>query len=119
MLIAPGRCSSSYSSAGNTSTSCASWATSCCTRARSIPRTVISARDYTRVVSTALSEAPFRLPETADRSDLVAKYFHTLADSTRLRILQLLRDQGRLSVGEIAERLAVSQPGVSNHLACL
>ncbi len=49
----------------------------------------------------------------------MAKYFRTLADPTRLRILQLLRDEGELSVGEIAERLAVSQPGVSNHLACL
>ena len=70
-------------------------------------------------VGQALSEAPFRLPARPDRSDLVAKYFRTLADSTRLRILQLLRDEGPLSVGEIAERLAVSQPGVSNHLACL
>jgi DNA-binding transcriptional ArsR family regulator len=66
-----------------------------------------------------LSEAPFQLPETPDRSDLVAKYFRTLADPTRLHILQVLRDEGELSVGEIAERLSVSQPGVSNHLACL
>lgn len=70
-------------------------------------------------MSTALSEAPFQLPEAPDRSDLVAKYFRTLADPTRLRIVQLLRDEGALSVGEIAERLVVSQPGVSNHLACL
>jgi ArsR family transcriptional regulator len=66
-----------------------------------------------------LSEAPFQLPDTPNRSDLIAKYFRTLADPTRLRILQLLRDEGELSVGEIAERLEVTQPGVSNHLACL
>jgi DNA-binding transcriptional ArsR family regulator len=71
------------------------------------------------VVGPAPSEAPFRLPDTPDRSDLVAKYFRTLSDPTRLRILRMLREQGELSVGEIAERLAVSQPGVSNHLACL
>ena len=49
----------------------------------------------------------------------MAKYFRTLADPTRLRILQLLRAEGELSVGEIAERVGISQPGVSNHLACL
>ena len=88
---------------------------------RSASRAVafISADDYTRAVSTALSKAPFQLPDTPNRSDLVAKYFRTLADPTRLRILQLLRDKGELSVGQIAERLGVTQPGVSNHLACL
>ena len=68
---------------------------------------------------SALSAAPFRFPARPDRGDLIAKYFRTLADPTRLRILQLLRDEGELSVGEIAERLGVTQPGVSNHLACL
>ncbi len=70
-------------------------------------------------MSAVLSEAPFRFPHKPDRCDLVAKYFRTLADPTRLRILQLLSDEGELSVGEIAERLAVTQPGISNHLACL
>ena len=70
-------------------------------------------------MSSVLSQAPFQLPASPERSDLVAKYFQTLADPTRLRILQLLRTEGELSVGEIAERIGVSQPGVSNHLACL
>lgn len=70
-------------------------------------------------MSTVLREAPFQFPDLPDRSDLVAKYFRSLADPTRLRILQLLRDEGELSVGELAERLGVSQPGISNHLACL
>lgn len=70
-------------------------------------------------MSSVLREAPFQLPTAPERSDLVAKYFRTLADPTRLRILQLLRAEGELSVGEIAERIGVSQPGVSNHLACL
>ncbi len=64
-------------------------------------------------------EAPFRLPEAPARSDLVAKYFRGLGDPTRLRILELLRDEGELSVGELVERLGQPQPKVSNHLACL
>jgi len=62
---------------------------------------------------------PFRLPETPARSDLLAKYFRGLGDPTRLRILALLRSEGELSVGELVGRLGLSQPLVSNHLACL
>jgi len=51
--------------------------------------------------------------------DLVAKYFRGLGDPIRLRILELLRSEGELSVGELVERLALAQPQVSNHLACL
>jgi DNA-binding transcriptional ArsR family regulator len=50
---------------------------------------------------------------------LVAKYFRGLGDPIRLRILELLRDEGELSVGELVERLRLAQPKVSNHLACL
>ena len=64
-------------------------------------------------------EAPFRLPEAPARSDLVAKYFRGLGDQTRVKILELLRDEGELSVGELVERLGQPQPKVSNHLACL
>lgn len=78
----------------------------------------ISADAYTRGM-TILQEAPFRLPVAPAPSDLVAKYFRVLADPSRLRILELLRAEGELSVGAIAERLGITQPGVSNHLACL
>jgi ArsR family transcriptional regulator, cadmium/lead-responsive transcriptional repressor len=64
-------------------------------------------------------EAPFRLPDAPVETDLVAKYFRGLGDPTRLRILELLRDEGELSVGELVERLGEPQPKVSNHLACL
>src|SRR5207237_1128480 len=64
-------------------------------------------------------EAPFRLPEMPVEADLVAKYFRGLGEPTRLRILELLRDEGELSVGELVKRLGVPQPKVSNHLACL
>src|SRR5262245_18303678 len=64
-------------------------------------------------------EAPFRLPEAPVEADLVAKYFRGLGEPTRLHILELLRDEGELSVGELVQRLGVQQPKVSNHLACL
>jgi len=62
---------------------------------------------------------PFRLPDAPARSDLVAKYFRGLGDATRVRILELLRAEGELAVGDLAERLGEPQPKVSNHLACL
>ena len=70
-------------------------------------------------MSVALSPSPFRLPAAPVASDLVAKYFRGLGDPIRLRILELLRREGELSVGELVRRLALPQPQVSNHLACL
>ena len=66
-----------------------------------------------------LPAAPFRLPPAPLESDLVAKYFRGLGDPIRLRILELLAGEGELSVGELVGRLALPQPQVSNHLACL
>jgi DNA-binding transcriptional ArsR family regulator len=63
--------------------------------------------------------APFRLPNAPARGDLVAKYFRALGDPTRLGILGLLQAEGELSAGGLTRRLALSQPKVSNHLACL
>jgi ArsR family transcriptional regulator, cadmium/lead-responsive transcriptional repressor len=62
---------------------------------------------------------PFRLPASPVETDLIAKYFRGLGDPTRLRILELLREEGELTVGELVARLALPQPQVSNHLACL
>ncbi len=62
---------------------------------------------------------PFQLPAAPQAGDLVARYFRALSDPTLLRILELLREDGELTVGEIVGRLAVPQPQVSNHLACL
>lgn len=69
--------------------------------------------------SLPLPFAPFRLPEAPVASDLVAKYFRGLGDPTRLQLLELLRVEGELSVGELVARLGLPQPKVSNHLACL
>ncbi len=62
---------------------------------------------------------PFRLPAAPVATDLVAKYFRGLGDPTRLRILELLREEGELTVGELVTRLGLPQPKVSSHLACL
>jgi DNA-binding transcriptional ArsR family regulator len=59
------------------------------------------------------------LPEAPLPVDLVGKYFRGLGDPTRLRILELLRDEGELSVGALVKRLGQPQPKISNHLACL
>lgn len=70
-------------------------------------------------MASAISASPFRLPASPLETDLVAKYFRGLGDPIRLRILELLRVEGELTVGELVRRLRLSQPKVSNHLACL
>ena len=47
-----------------------------------------------------------------------ATTFEVLAEPTRRRILDLLRERER-SVGELVKRLKLSQPGVSKHLRVL
>ena len=44
--------------------------------------------------------APFRLPDAPVETDLIAKYFRGLSDPIRLRILELLRAEGELTVGQ-------------------
>jgi DNA-binding transcriptional ArsR family regulator len=48
----------------------------------------------------------------------VATSFQVLADPTRRRILDLLLERPR-PVGELVERLGLSQPGTSKHLRAL
>jgi ArsR family transcriptional regulator, cadmium/lead-responsive transcriptional repressor len=71
------------------------------------------------MADAALDRAPFALSQMPTEPELVGKYFRALGDPTRVRILELLREHGELSVGELVERLGQSQPKVSNHLACL
>src|SRR3954452_1226501 len=47
-----------------------------------------------------------------------APAFEVLAEPSRRRILDLLRDDER-SVGDLVDRLPLSQPGVSRHLRVL
>lgn len=55
-------------------------------------------------------------PEAAE---LIARRFRALADPTRLRILNLLRNRNEASVGEIATAVGGSQQNVSKHLSAL
>lgn len=48
----------------------------------------------------------------------MANLFEVLAEPNRRHILDLIRKRER-SVGELVERLAISQPGVSKHLRAL
>jgi ArsR family transcriptional regulator len=68
---------------------------------------------------TAFTPAPFQISETPSPPELVAKYFRGLGDPTRLRILELLAEEGELSVGALVSRLALPQATVSTHLGCL
>lgn len=60
------------------------------------------------------------MQEQADRvsTDLTAKYFQTLGDPTRLRILNLLIDEP-MTVSDLVNALGLAQSRISNHLACL
>lgn len=69
--------------------------------------------------SPAVLDSPFLLPAQPTESDLVAKYFQVLSDSTRVQIVQLLADGSELSVSELMAKLGQAQSKVSNHLACL
>ncbi|WP_367128060.1 metalloregulator ArsR/SmtB family transcription factor [Saccharothrix sp. HUAS TT1] len=42
-----------------------------------------------------------------------------IADPVRREVLEMLRADGRLSAGQIAERFAISRPAVSRHLRVL
>lgn len=55
----------------------------------------------------------------AQRQEIEAKFFHGLSDLTRLRIVELLLDEGEMNVSEIVAALGQSQGRISNHLACL
>lgn len=48
----------------------------------------------------------------------LGKAFKALADGTRRRILELLKD-GDLNAGEIAEHFKMSKPSISHHLGIL
>ncbi|EDN65633.1 regulatory protein, ArsR [Beggiatoa sp. PS] len=47
------------------------------------------------------------------------KFFHALADETRLRCVALIQQMGELCVCELTYALKLSQPKISRHLATL
>lgn len=58
-------------------------------------------------------------PASLDGTELLARLFRILGDRTRLRILQLLLEEGELHQAEVVRRLGATQARVSEHLACL
>ena len=51
--------------------------------------------------------------------DFKAELFRTLANPVRIRILEVLRASGDLTVGEIQHRVGVEPSNVSQHLSIL
>lgn len=58
------------------------------------------------------------LTRTVDATSLKAKLFRGFADSSRLSILEVLRE-GPSTVSALVEATRLSQSNVSNHLSCL
>lgn len=59
--------------------------------------------------------APVALGDT----ELIARLFRALGDATRIRVLELLIEEGELHQMEIVRRLGATQARVSEHLGCL
>lgn len=69
---------------------------------------------------SASAAAPPRYDPLADRRvDITVKFFRGLTDPTRLRIVELLLDEGEKNVSELVAALGQPQSRVSSHLACL
>ncbi len=61
-------------------------------------------------------EAP---PCALSDTELMARLFRVLGEANRLRILELLIDEGELHQMELVRRLDATQSRISEHLACL
>jgi DNA-binding transcriptional ArsR family regulator len=57
--------------------------------------------------------------EAAQHEEITAKFFHGLSDLTRLKIVEILLDEGEQNVSELVAILGQPQSRISNHLACL
>ncbi len=58
-------------------------------------------------------------PAVLADTELLARLFRALGDATRLRILELLLEEGELHQMELVRRLGATQARVSEHLGCL
>ncbi|MFP5319176.1 MAG: ArsR/SmtB family transcription factor [Acidimicrobiia bacterium] len=52
-------------------------------------------------------------------SELLARLFRALGDATRLRVLELLLEEGELHQMELVRRLGATQNRISEHMSCL
>jgi DNA-binding transcriptional ArsR family regulator len=53
------------------------------------------------------------------KKEQLVKVFHALADASRCRIIDLLREAGELRVGDVAAAFEMTLNGVSKHLKVL
>ena len=67
---------------------------------------------------TAATTTRRRASLDSEDPEVVARFFHGLADPNRVRILQFLME-GPKTAGEIVRHLGRYQPSVSSHLTCL
>lgn len=58
-------------------------------------------------------------PKSAETYTLWADFWQALSHPIRLRVLEALRHEGALNVGQLVDRLWIGQGHLSNHLACL
>lgn len=58
-------------------------------------------------------------PKNAETYTLWADFWQALSHPIRLRVLEALRHEGALNVGQLVDRLGIGQGHLSNHLACL
>lgn len=56
---------------------------------------------------------------TSSHYDFGARLFQALSSPVRLRILELLSASGRMTVGELQQRLGIAPANASQHLAVL
>ncbi|HSH59876.1 MAG TPA: metalloregulator ArsR/SmtB family transcription factor [Acidimicrobiales bacterium] len=52
-------------------------------------------------------------------TELLARLFRALGDATRLRLLELLLEEGELHQMELVRRLGATQARISEHMSCL
>ncbi len=57
--------------------------------------------------------------QSAETYALWADFWQALSHPIRLRVLEALRCEGALNVGQLVDRLGIGQGHLSNHLACL
>ena len=60
-----------------------------------------------------------REPIALAEDELVARVFRTLGDPNRLRVLELLLEEGQRTQSDLIEQLGLTQSRASEHLACL
>ena len=73
------------------------------------------------VATTTIGVTPKYIPTLSEKDAIrQARLLKALADSTRLRILNLLsRNEGEICVFEIVESISLEQPTISHHLRVL